>query len=226
MSLELGGRAKSGAFSVVNSGDEKLNCQIDVKEWSQGADGKDVYTETKDIIFFPKIMTVEPHEQRAVRIGVKVPASTKEKTYRLFIEEIPSQNKPTLSLASGKITAGLTIAFRYAMPIFVEPLKPQKSGVVENMEMSKGVVKAAVRNTGNIRMKLHTVTFRGKAQDGKELFSKDAGGWYVLHGMLRRYEAAVPKELCGALATIEVSAQTENSTINGTMNVQRKMCAE
>ena len=41
-SLVLSGGVKSVAFSVINSGEDKLNCQIDVKEWSQDADGKDV----------------------------------------------------------------------------------------------------------------------------------------------------------------------------------------
>ena len=75
--LELTGGAKSGAFSVINSGEDKLTCQINVKEWAQDAEGKDVYTQTKDIVFFPKIMTVEPNEQRAVRIGINGPLSAK-----------------------------------------------------------------------------------------------------------------------------------------------------
>jgi fimbrial chaperone protein len=225
-SLELGGGVKSGVFSVINGGDEKLNCQIDVKEWSQDADGKDVYTETKDIVFFPKIMTVGRGEQRAVRIGIKVPAGMKEKTYRLFVEEVPSQKKGPDAAVPGKITAGLTIAFRYAAPIFVEPARPQGRGSIENMEMAKGTAGATVRNTGNVRMKLLTVTFRGKARDGRELFSKDVGGWYVLRGGQRRYETAVPKELCKTLSTIEVSAQAEHVTINGAMDVKPAMCAE
>src|SRR5512147_671744 len=225
-SLDLSGSVKSGVFSVVNSAEEKLNCQIDLKEWSQDADGKDVYTEARDIVFFPKIMTVEPNEQRAVRIGIKGPPSLKEKTYRLFVEEIPSQKKQSDEKTAGKITAGLTIAFRYATPIFVKPVKPQESGVIEKVDMSKGVAKAAVRNKGNIHFKLLTVTFLGKATDGKELFSKEVAGWYLLHGMSRSFETPVPKEVCANLATIEVNAQAENFTINGTLNVQKKMCTE
>jgi fimbrial chaperone protein len=224
-SLELGGAVKSGVFSVINSGEDKLNCQIDVKEWSQDADGKDVYTDAADIVFFPKIMTVEPNEQRAIRIGIKGPPSLLEKTYRLFVEEIPSQKKVTDEKGAGKITAGLTIAFRYAAPIFVKPVRPQESASIEKTEMSKGVVRAIVKNTGNIHVKMLNVTFRGKGADGKELFSREVAGWYILHGLSRPYEAAVPQELCGDLATVVVTAQSENITINGILNVQKKMCA-
>jgi len=225
-SLELSGSVKSGAFSVINSGTEKLNCQVDVKEWSQDADGKDIYTETKDVVYFPKIMTVEPSEQRAIRIGLKGPLSPKEKTYRLFVEEIPSQQKPTDEKKTGKISAGLTIAFRYATPVFVKPIKQQESAVIEDLLMSKGTVKASIRNTGNIHIKLLAVTFRGTAKDGKELFSKDVAGWYVLQAMARPYEVAVPKEMCKNLSVLEISAQSENFTINGKLNVQKNMCAQ
>lgn len=223
-SLEMSSSVKSGAFSVINGGTEKLNCQIDVKEWSQDADGKDVYTDAKDIVFFPKIMTVEPNEQRAIRIGIKGPPSLKEKTYRLFVEEIPSQKKTEEGKAPGKITAGLTIAFRYATPIFVKPVREQESGVIDKIEMSKGLVKALIKNTGNIHIKVLKVTFRGKSVDGKELFSKDIAGWYILQGLSRPYEMNVPKEHCANAATIEIDAQAEKFTINGTLNVDKKTC--
>lgn len=224
--LELSSGAKSGAFSVINNGNEKVNVAVSLKEWTQDAAGKDVYGETNDIVFHPKIMTIEPNEQRAIRIGVKGPQSQKEKTYRLFVEEIPTQKKKTEEITAGKITAGLTIAFRFATPIFVKPVRPQETAVIEKVELSKGTAKAIVRNTGNIHIKLLTVTFRGKARDGKELFSKEASGWYVLYGMTRPYEITVPKEICGNLATIEVKAQTENFTMDGTLNVQKKMCTQ
>ncbi len=225
-SLTLNANEKSGAFSVVNNGDEKIDFQVAVKAWAQDAKGKDIYEDTKDVIFFPKIMTVQAHEQRAVRIGIKAPPSQKEKTYRLFVEEIPTPKKETEMKQIGKIRAGLTIAFRFTTPIFVRPLKPQESVVVEKMEMTKGVVSAVIKNTGNVHIKLFKVAFRGIAADGKELFSKDVSGWYILQGLSLPYDAAVPKEVCSNLAIVDVSAQTENVKINGTMNVQKKMCAQ
>jgi fimbrial chaperone protein len=223
--LDLSSGAKSGAFSVINNGSEKLNVAVSVKEWTQDAAGKDLYGDTNDIVFFPKIMTVEPNEQRAIRIGVKGPQSQMEKTYRLFVEEIPTQKKNPEKL-TGKITAGLTIAFRFATPIFVKPVRPQETAVLEKVELSKGMAKAIVKNTGNVHIKVLSVTFRGKAADGKELFSKEVSGWYVLHGLSRPYEITVPKELCGNLATLVVKAQTENFTMDGILNVQKKMCTQ
>ena len=225
-SLELSGSAKSGAFSVINDADDKLNVQVSAKEWAQDAEGKDVYGETKDVVFFPKIMTVEAHGQRAIRIGIKSPPSLQEKTYRLFVEEIPSPNKEPDVKAAGKIAAGLTIAFRYSTPIFIKPVRPQESSVIDKIGMSRGAVRALVTNTGNVHVKLLAVTFTGKAANGKALYSKEFAGWYLLRGRSRAYEASVPKELCGSLASIEVKAQSENLTVHGSLNVQKKMCSQ
>lgn len=224
--LVLSGGEKSGVFSVINNGNEKIDFQISLKEWSQDAQGKDVYVDTKEIVFFPKIMTVDPNGQRAIRIGVKAPPSLKEKTFRLFVEEIPTSKKETEVANTGKVHAGLTIAFRFATPIFVMPIKPQESAVVEKIEMSNGTVKALVRNTGNVHIKLLNVTFRGKAANGKELFAKEVAGWYVLNGLALPYETAVPKEQCGELATVEVKAKTDNFEIRGALDVQKNMCVQ
>jgi len=225
-SLELGGNAKSGAFSVMNSSSEKLNCQIEVKEWTQDANGKDVYSDTGDIVFFPKIMTVQPKEQRAIRIGIKGPLPPQERTYRLFVEEIPVQKSVSGDNAPSELVAGLTIAFRYSMPIFVKPVSQRQGGVIEKINMVKGLTKAIVRNTGNVHLKLIIVAFRGKSADGKEVFSKEAAGWYILHGQSRSYEVTIPQELCRNLATIEINAQSENLTINGTLAVHKEMCTQ
>jgi fimbrial chaperone protein len=224
--LDLGGSVKSGVFSVINNGNDQIDFQVSVKEWNQDEKGKDVYVDTKEIVFFPKVMSVEANGQRAVRIGVKAPPSPKEKTYRLFVEEIPTPKKTSDVKLQGKIQAGLTIAFRFSMPIFVKPLRPQESYVLDRIEMSKGAVKAIVKNTGNVHVKLSAVKFSGKTAGGKELYSKEVAGWYILHGLSLPYEAAVPKELCRQLATIDVSAQTENGNINGALNVQKNMCAQ
>lgn len=224
--MDLGARVKSGVFSVINNGSDKIDFQVSVKEWNQDEKGKDVLVETKEIVFFPKVMSVEPNAQRAIRIGLKTPPSAKEKTYRLFVEEIPTPKKTTDENAKKNVKAGVTIAFRFSMPIFVKPLKPQESYVIDKFEMTAGTVKATVKNTGNVHLKLRAVKFSGKAADGKELFTKEVAGWYILHGLSIPYEAVVPKDLCGQLATIDLVTQTENGTVNGTMNVQKNMCSQ
>jgi len=226
MAMDLSLNVKSGVFSVINNGEEKIDFQVSAKEWNQDEKGKDVFVDTKDIVFFPKVMSVEPKGQRAIRIGLKGPLGTKEKTYRLFVEEIPTPKKTSADDVKKNIRAGVTIAFRFAMPIFVKPARPQEIYVIDKIEMSKGAVKAIIRNTGNVHIKLRAVTFSGKAADGKELFSKEVAGWYILQGLSLPYEAEIPKDVCKKLTTIGVVAQTEDGKIDGKINVEKNMCAQ
>jgi len=225
MTMELGRNAKSGVFSVINNGNEKIDFQVSVQEWTQDEKGKDVFAETQDIVFFPKVMFVEPNSQRAIRIGLKAPLSVKEKTYRIFVQEIPTPKKVPDD-PSKAIKAGVTIAFRFSMPIFVKPAAPQESYAINKIEMSRGAVKALVANTGNVHVKLRTVKFIGKSNNGEEIFSKEVAGWYILHGLTLPYTTDIPQELCAKLAQIDVSAQTENENITGTLNVKNDMCTQ
>lgn len=223
-SLDLGAGISSGAFSVINNGDDKFNVQVSVKQWTQDASGKDLYEETNDIVFFPKIMTVQRNEQRAIRVGWKGQPAPLEKTYRLFVEELPSLKKSDDEKSSGKITAGISIAFRYATPIFVKPVRQQENVVIEKVEMTGGIVRATIRNSGNIHIKLGTVRFSGANDAGKEIFSREVGGWYILNGVSRSYEMSIPKELCKDLVTIGIKAESENFNRDGLLKVDKEMC--
>src|SRR3989304_460901 len=63
---------KSGVVTVSNEGDEKIELQMSASEWTQDAEGKDRYAETNDLVFFPKIMTIESKQERILRGGGKI----------------------------------------------------------------------------------------------------------------------------------------------------------
>ena len=219
ITLELGPSAKSGVFTVMNASQEKLNFQISVSEWTQDAEGKDVYTDTSDIVFFPKIMTLEAGEQRVVRVGIKGFQQPQEKTYRIFMEQIPERKKKEAGV-------NIAIAFRFAPPIFVKPAVVKTAGAIDAIQLSNGTVKAIVKNTGNVHFKILSIFIKGKAADGSEVFSKELGGWYLLNHGSRTLEASIPQEKCAQLSTVEIEARTENFNINGKLNVRKGMCSQ
>ena len=219
ITLELGQGVTSGVFTVTNEGQEKLNFQISVSRWTQSPEGKDIYTDTADIVFFPKIMTLEGGEQRVIRAGLKGPQPREEKTYRIFIEEIPSRGKET---GTG---ANIAVSIRFAPPIFVLPAVIKKSGVIEAISVSRGKITARVKNTGNVHLKITSIFIKGKAANGDELFSKEIAGWYLLHHIARNIEVPFPQDQCGKLAAVEIEAKTENFNLNGKLDVQRGMCS-
>jgi len=214
--IDLDKNAKSGVVTIVNEGTEKLNVQMKAFEWTQDAEGKDVYTETEDIIFFPKIMTIEKQEERILRAGIKIPAVAKEKTYRLFVEEIPEPRK-----SEG---INVAIAIRFGVPIFVKPIKAEAKGEMQKVELSKAVVTAVVKNTGNVYFMINSVNIRGKNDKGEEIFIKDINGWYLLSDVSRIYSAEVPQEICKDVSTIDVQVVTDKLNLSGKADVDKTMC--
>jgi fimbrial chaperone protein len=214
--LDFNRGTKTGVITVVNEGDDKLNVQMRAFEWTQNADSKDQYTETKDIIFFPRIMTLEKSEEKILRAGIRIPATTKEKTYRLFIEEIPGPKK-----AEG---VNVAIAIRFGVPIFVKPLKEEVKGEIEKVDLLKGVLNAFVKNIGNAHFIINSVDIKGKNIKGEEIFSKELSGWYLLSGVSRRYTVAIPQEVCKALSRLDIEVKTDRFKLNGKLDVDQAMC--
>lgn len=218
ITLELDRGIKSGVFTVINQDQQKMNFQISVSEWTQNTEGRDEYSETSDIVFFPKIMTLEAGEQRVIRIGVKGPPPLQEKTYRIFIEQIPTREK-------GK-GVNIAISFRFAPPIFVKPATATTGGVINSIELTPGKVRAVVKNTGNVHFRINSILIKGMAANGSEVFSREIAGWYLLNHATRSLETEFPREKCRELSSIEIEAKTENFNLNGNLHVQKNMCGQ
>lgn len=214
--LDLGRAAKSGVITVINEGTEKLHVQMKAFEWTQDAEGKDQYTETAEIIFFPKMMILEKNEQRIIRAGIKIPAVAREKTYRLFIEEIPEPRK-----AEG---VNVAIAIRFGVPIFVKPLKEEAKGEIEKNELSKGILNAIVKNKGNLHFIINSINLKGKNITGMEIFSKELSGWYLLSGASRIYTTQIPPEICNDITKLDIQVKTDRFILDGKLNVDKAMC--
>ena len=214
--LDFDRGAKSGVITVINEGEDKLHVQMKAFEWTQDAEGKDQYVETHDIIFFPRMMTLEKKEEKILRAGIKIPATTKEKTYRLFIEEIPGPRK-----VEG---VNVAIAIRFGVPIFVKPFKEDAKGVIEKIELSKGVLNVHIKNAGNVHLIIHSVNIKGKSVKEEETFSKELSGWYLLSNVSKIYTTPIPGESCKNIAKLEIEIKTNRFNFNGKLDVVQAMC--
>ena len=214
--LDLGRDAKSGAVTVFNGSEERLQLQMKAFEWTQDGEGKDRYEETGDILFFPRIMIFDKQGEKILRAGIKATALAREKTYRLFVEEIPEPIK-----AEG---ARVAIAIRFALPIFVKPLKEETRGEITGLSMSGGVVTAAVKNSGNVHLFVRTVLVQGKDGAGKLVLTKELSGWYLLAGAQRVHTAEVPADVCREIARVDVEVRTETLSFTGSLVADPSMC--
>lgn len=211
--IDLDRGAKSGAITVSNDEEaEPLRAQLRLFEWTQDANGKDNYQLNEDLLYFPRLMNLEKGEQKLVRVGLRMPALEREKTYRLFIEELPAPPLPG--------SARVAIAVRFGVPIFVKPAQEDVRGDIDKLSMEKGILSVGVRNRGNTHFTITSIT----AASG-EAFSKEVSGWYLLTGAAREHSIELPTQVCAKLKQIEVTVKAEPALeLKRTLSVDASMC--
>lgn len=216
--LYLDARTKTAVLRVTNDGDEKVTVQLEAVSWAQDSEGKDIYEPTKDIIFFPKIADIEKGEEKIIRVGYEgKKALSDEKTYRLFIQELPV-SKP------GEVA--IKMAIRLGLPVFVAPEKAVKQGVIEKMDISEGSLLVRVRNKGNSHIIISRIKAKGIDDSGADAFAAESAGWYVLAGGARVFAVDVAKEDCLKAKEIKVEAEADKAVIAKSLNVDKNLCAD
>lgn len=200
--LDFDRLTKTGVITISNDGDDNLQIQMKAFEWTQDAEGKDQYQETDDLIFFPKIATVAKGEKRLLRTSYKFPATERQKTYRLFIEEIPGPQK---SVTPG---AQITVAVRFGVPIFLKPLVEEVKGEVEDVKYADNKLKVTIRNSGNTHFFINSIQIKNA-----DVVSDEQKGWYLLAGAQRTYEFAL-KRPCSALRKFAVNVKSDAVEFN------------
>lgn len=220
MRMELDRDARSTVVTLTNTGTDRIDFQLRSTEWTQDAEGKDRYAETGEIVFFPKILSLAPSESRVVRVGVRTIPATTERTFRLFIEKIPSPNPEPLPPG-----ANVAVNIRFALPIFVKPPAHQPQGEIAAATLMRGEFALILKNVGNEHFRMDDgITLTGRNAQGAEVFAHKFDDRYLLAGTTKRYTAAVPKSACAQLATLEIAAKSEQFTLSRRLDVSRTNC--
>ena len=221
--LDLGVAARSGVLVVKNEGLEKLTFQIEAKQWTQDADGKDQYTDSTDLIFFPKILSIDPGIEGVVRVGVKNPIVAAEKTYRVFIEELPGVAPPP-SEPGTRGSAQISVLIRFGAPIFIAPAKSDDSADITSLFISNAVIALTVKNTGNRHQLIEGIELRGVDSSGKEIYALTLADRYLLNGASKGFKATVPADQCAKLVALSVELKTDKAGAKRKIDVNRSSC--
>jgi fimbrial chaperone protein len=211
-------QVKSGLVDVFNEEEEILQAQIRAYEWTQDSDGKDQYQETKDIIFFPRILHINSKEKKNFRAGIKMSVPTQEKTYRIFIEELPDPR-------GGGQGPKVQLSLRFGVPVFVKPIKEEFKGEIEKIGYADGKVTVDIRNTGNSHLMIQSIKISGFGAEGLETFSSELSGWYLLAGAVRQHEMSMSQEVCKDTSKLDVEVKTKQQlTLHGQLDVIKTLC--
>jgi len=209
-------RSETAVLTLTNEGKDKITVQLDAKSWDQDEQGADRYSETRDIVFFPKILEVEPATERIIRIGYQgefTPAS--ERTYRIFLQELPV-TKP------GEMT--LKFAITFSIPIFIQPSMEHSDVAIEEVSQELGQLHVKVRNGGNTHVVVNGITLKGLDAVGQEVFLSEMRGWYLLSNKSKTYELQIPEDGCSQAAEIEVEVQAGSDTVATLVDADAGQC--
>lgn len=194
--LDFDGATRTAAVTVSNDDKVRLSFQVRLMRWTQDGEGADQHEESRDLIYFPRLMTVEPGEKRVIRVGLQGTPGAAESAYRLVIEEMAPPDAP-----AGRGTA-VAVRVRFAVPVFVAPAEAAAGAVVEDLRAAGGEVRFTLRNRGTRHLKAETLTLR---RQGEVL--AQAAGWYVLPGARRGFKVTVPPERCAGPAELVVKGE-------------------
>ena len=206
------GVAISETITVTNHAKDKLRAGVRLMEWTQDAEGKDVYKESSDLVYFPRQLEMEGEGKRLVRIGLKTPPGVTERAYRLFIEEQPE--------ASAEGSAQVAFYFRFGVPVFLPPVNGKPQPEAQDPTLRGGKLAVVVKNPGNQHFRLTKVTI----SDGAT-FVKEMPGWYSLAGTERSYSADIPRDVCRKAAAFSVALEGEGFRMDRKVNVDPASCS-
>jgi fimbrial chaperone protein len=210
-------RTRAEKLVVRNLGDGDLTIQAKAFKWIQDNAGKDVYEDTSDILVFPRVVRIPRGGQRLIRLGTTAGPAARERTYRVYVEELPVGDGRTRG-------SGVSFALKIGIPLFVNPLKSEDRGAVGSVSMEAGRLSLRMKNAGNTHLVIQSITVSGRDDKGEEAFSRNLNGWYLLAGASRTYGTQIPPAVCGRLSTITTVVRTTRNSFEETMQVTGGMC--
>lgn len=209
--VDLNARAATALMTIVNESTEELRFEITGFEWAQAdGTGEMKLAPTKDIVFFPALLSVKAGEERKVRVGTTQTSGPVEKTYRIFFEELPPLQTPS---TAGR--AEVRIVTKIGVPIFIEPAKTTFKGEVANTKVAVGKLEFDVNNGGNVHFRALAVKVAGQDSKGTTVFEKHREGGYVLSGQSRHYTLELSPAECAGLRSVKVAVDTDGVVPKG-----------
>ncbi len=211
----------STLLTLANESGEPLRFQISAFAWTQGPAGEIQLAPTEDITFFPALLTLGPGEERKVRVGSNTVATTVEKTYRIFFEELPPADRPDQKRTEVKILT------KMGVPIFVQPQSAVAEGQISDVKLNGSNITFRVANSGTAHFSIQKVHVALSDDSGKKLLERDLDGWYVLAGGYREYSFEVPDTVCHETTNVTMEAKTDivPSKTASTLTAQQRFAA-
>ncbi len=185
LDVQFSPQQKSAVLTITNDDSRPVSLRLRAMRWTQGANGRDIYEESRDLIFFPKRIEAQSGESKIVRVGVGEIAPDREHAYRLFIEELPPPR------VEPRAQSLLSILITIGVPVFVSAGNVHSDLAVSNQQWVDGKLQLSVVNSGGARARISRIV-----TDTGVVVTEGLDGRYVFPGITKVYTVTPPAKIC------------------------------
>lgn len=209
---------RTSLLTIRNQSQEPLRLQARAYVWTEDPDGESRLEPTDDLVVFPSLISIPAGGLRKLRIGTQVLPTTEERTYRIFVEELPPLSK--------KDDGGpqIKVLLRMGIPIFVTPAGAKPEPAIGGLTVEGARVKLALKNRGAAHTRSKLVRIRAEDLDGNKLYEQSLPAWYLLPGGERHYEVELPPAVCAKVAVVSAEVETEAASLEAAVDATPARC--
>jgi fimbrial chaperone protein len=203
---------------VRNESDQAVRLQLSAFAWAQSLEGEMQLQPTEDVIFFPALLTLEPGQERAVRVGTSAAYGAVEKSYRLFLEELPPQKR---AVDEGSAVHVLT---KMGIPVFLQPQSVRAQAEFRDVGLTGATLGFVLENGGTVHFVPDLVRVVGLGSTGDTLIDRQLQSWYVLAGSARRFTLSFAAPECSRIRALAIEARVNGTAVKERLETPRGTC--
>lgn len=196
------------SVTLGNGEEDEVAVQVEVLAWSQ-RDGQDIYEPTREVLVNPSIFRIPGQGQQIVRLGLQAPPAGTERSYRVFIQQLPRDQALPPGPSPG---ARLQTLLRIGVPVFVAGGAPrldlQWRLLPSTLPAAGDTHRLWLDNRGTVHLQL--TELRLKDEGGTELMHR-ALSWYVLPGQSASIPLRLPALPADARLQLELASDAPSA---------------
>lgn len=196
--------------NLRNLGNTAVNLQGTAYAWEMDEQGKTRLTDIGGFVFYPKMLTIAPNEQKTLNVGYDGDFPALEKPYRLKIRELPQLKNTAQTQAQSSL--GIKPLLELSVPLFVRSTRrdlPPKASVEAPSQTATGV-RVGIRNHGQQNFLLRGVNLSWlDAADKTQFAQQHEHAIRVLPQRRLQQDIVIPKLSCGNASKLDVELVLE-----------------
>ena len=213
ISVSLDAKRPADAVTFQNGTAENKVIQVEIMNWSHD-NGEDHFTPAADLLVSPPMFRVAAGAKQVVRVGLKSRAgatSPTEKTYRMFLQEVP-ETAPVPAVDAGG--SALRLLLRFGVPVFLKPAKALPESINWKASRNKdNTIALSLTNTGNRHLRVSEVKLESA---GKSVAASNFA--YVFAG--ETYTWTLKPDAPWQPGAAMVSARTDDGSVHAGLSLQ------